>query len=202
LRTGCAEQRELAEMEFRYPLTHYVYRRFSVPLARLMLHTPVSPNALTVLSTLLGFYAAYLIAAGASLAGVAVLMLSQVLDCADGDLARLSGRVTRAGAYLDRVLDRFVDAALIIALIALNPAEYWLAGVLAITGTFLVSVTRIMAEAVGAECKVGIATRDFRILAIVVGVLTGEVYLLLVFLAVLGFVTALHRMLHSLRQMW
>ncbi len=188
-------------MEFRYPLTHYVYRRFSVPLARLMMHTPISPNAITLVSTLLGFCAAYLIATRSTYAGVALLLISQVLDCADGDLARLSGRVTRAGAYLDRVLDRFVDAALIIALIALNPVEYWLAGTLAITGTFLVSVSRIMAEAVGAECKVGIATRDFRILAIVLGVLSGEVYLLLVFLAVLGFITAFHRMLHSLRQM-
>jgi CDP-diacylglycerol--glycerol-3-phosphate 3-phosphatidyltransferase len=188
-------------MELKYPLTHYVYRRFSVPLARLLVHTPLTPNMVTIIATLLGFYAAYLIGVQSIGAGVFVLLVSQILDCADGDLARISSRVTKKGAYLDRVLDRFVDAALIIALIALNPAEYWLVGTLAIVGTFLVSVTRIMAEAVGAECKVGIATRDFRILAIVVGVLAGEVYLLLAFLALLGFITAVHRMIYSMRQM-
>ncbi|NOZ59463.1 MAG: CDP-alcohol phosphatidyltransferase family protein [Euryarchaeota archaeon] len=188
-------------MELKYPLTHYVYRRFSIPVARLLVHTPLTPNMITILATLLGFYAAYLIAVQSTVAGVLVLLVSQILDCADGDLARISGRVTRRGAYLDRVLDRFVDAALIIALIALNPQEYWLVGTLAVVGTFMVSVTRIMAEAVGAECKVGIATRDFRILAIVVGVLLGQVYLLLSFLALLGFLTALHRMAYSMKQM-
>ncbi len=188
-------------MELKYPLTHYVYRRLSIPVARVLVHTPLTPNMVTVIATLLGFYAAYLIGAGSAVAGVGVLLLSQILDCADGDLARISGRVTKKGAYLDRVLDRFVDAALIIALIALNPSEYWLVGILAIVGTFLVSVTRIMAEAVGADCRVGIATRDFRILAIVVGVLAGQVYALLVFLALLGFITAIHRMLHSMKQM-
>ncbi len=188
-------------MELKYPLTHYVYRRFSIPIARLLMHTPLTPNMITIIATLLGFYAAYLIAMQSIIAGVAVLMISQILDCADGDLARLSSRVTKVGAYLDRVLDRFVDAALIIALIAFNPADYWLVGSLAIVGTFLVSVTRIMAEAVGAECKVGIATRDFRILAIVIGLLVGEVYYLLVFLALLGFLTAFHRMAYSIKQM-
>lgn len=188
-------------MELRYPLTHYVYRRFSVPLARLLLPLGISPNSVTLVATLLGFYAAYLIGVGNSVLGVGVLLVSQILDCADGDLARLGNRVTKLGAYLDRVLDRFVDAALIISLIALNPEKFWLLGSLALTGTFLVSVTRIMAEAVGAECKVGIATRDTRILAIIIGVLLNQIYYLLIFLAVLGFVTALHRMAHAMKQM-
>jgi CDP-diacylglycerol--glycerol-3-phosphate 3-phosphatidyltransferase len=188
-------------MELKYPLTHYIYRRFSIPTAKLLMRTPLTPNMVTIIATLLGFYAAYLIATQSIIAGVVVLLVSQILDCADGDLARLSSRVTKKGAYLDRVLDRFVDAALIIALIAFNPAEYWLVGTLAIMGTFLVSVTRIMAEAVGAECKVGIATRDFRILAIIIGLLIGEVYYLLVFLAILGFLTAFHRMIYSMKQM-
>ncbi len=188
-------------MEFKYPLTHYVYRRFSIPIAKLLIPTGVSPNTITIIATLLGFYSAYLIAINNIVLGVVVLFISQILDCVDGDLARLTNRVTRLGAYLDRVLDRFVDASLIIALIALNPLNYWLVGTLALVGTFLVSVTRIMAEAVGVECKVGIATRDFRILAIIIGVLLDAVYHTLVFLAVLGFITAFHRMIYSMRRM-
>lgn len=188
-------------MELKYPLTHYVYRRFSIPIAKLLIPTGISPNTITIIATLLGFYSAYLIAVNKIIYGVVVLFVSQILDCVDGDLARLSNRVTRLGAYLDRVLDRFVDASLIIALIALNPQEYWLIGTLALVGTFLVSVTRIMAEAVGVECKVGIATRDFRILAIIIGLLLNAVYYILVFLAILGFITAIHRMVYSMRRM-
>lgn len=187
-------------MELKYPLTYYVYRRFSVPIAKLLIPTGISPSTITLSSTFIGFLAAYMIATGEAIYGVILLFISQILDCTDGDLARLSGRVTKKGAYLDRVLDRFVDGALIIALIALNPA-YWFVGTLAIAGTFLVSVTRIMAEAVGAKCQVGIATRDFRILAIVVGVLLGQIYYLLVFLSALGFITVFHRMMYSMKQM-
>jgi CDP-diacylglycerol--glycerol-3-phosphate 3-phosphatidyltransferase len=188
-------------IELKYPLTNYVYRRFSIPLARLLIPTGISPNYVTWIATFSGFYAAYLLSKNNAIAGVVVLLFSQILDCADGDLARLTGKVTKKGAYLDRVLDRFVDAGLIIALIALNPFKYWLVGTLAIVGTFLVSVSRIMAEAVDAECKVGLATRDFRILAIIIGVLIGEIYYLLAFLALLGFITTFHRMIYSMKQM-
>lgn len=187
-------------MEFKYPLTHYVYRRFSIPMAKLLMHTSITPNMVTYLATGLGFFAAYLIAVKYYVYGVIVLVISQILDCADGDLARLTGRVTKKGAYLDRVLDRFVDAGLIIALIAIDPMKYWLVGTFAIVGTFLVSVTRIMAEAIGVECKIGLATRDFRILAIVIGVILGKIFYLLLFLSVLGFFTALHRMAYSMKQ--
>lgn len=188
-------------MEFKYPLTNYVYRRFSIPIAKLLKHTGVSPNAVTWFAAFVGFFAAYLIAIREVIAGVVVLFISQILDCADGDLARLKGQTTRRGAYLDSVLDRFVDAGLIIALIALAPADYWFPGVFAIVGTFLVSYTRSRAEAVGAECRVGLATRDFRILAIILGLLLGQVYYLLVFLALMGFFTAFHRMAYSMKQM-
>ena len=185
-------------MELKYPLTHYVYRRFSIPIAKVLVHTSVTPNMVTYIATFLGFAAAYLIALRYTIHGIIILMVSQILDCADGDLARLTNRVTKKGAYLDRVLDRFVDAGLIIALISLKPERYWFIGTLAIVGTFLVSVTRIMAEAIDIECKVGLATRDFRILAIVIGLLMGEVFYLLVFLAILGFLTAFHRMIHTI----
>jgi len=122
------------------------------------------------------------------------------LDCTDGDLARLTGKVTRRGAYLDRVFDRFVDAALIMGLVAVNP-DYWLIGMLALTFSFGVSITRAMAEAEGAVCKVGIGGRDTRLFIIMVGLLVGRIYEVLVILAILGFITTMHRMIHTLKQL-
>ncbi len=161
----------------------------------------VTPTQITIVATILGMLSAYMIALGSVYAAIIVLFASQILDCADGDLARLTNRATRAGAYLDRVLDRFVDAALIIALTALNPVQFWLLGVLALTATFGVSISRVMAEAVGAGCKVGLASRDFRILLIITGLLLNQIYALLTALAILGFATTLHRMVHAMNQM-
>ena len=153
--------------------------------------------------------AAAVIAAGKIYWGVLTLFISQILDCTDGDLARLTGRVTRSGAYLDRVFDRFVDAAIIIGMVYLHPAELWLAGFMAVVGSFGVSITRAMAEAEGAECKVGIGGRDTRLAIIMVGLLYGyasgnavSVYSATLWVvAVLGFITTLHRMVHTIRQL-
>jgi CDP-diacylglycerol--glycerol-3-phosphate 3-phosphatidyltransferase len=101
---------------------------------------------------------------------------------------------------LDRVFDRFVDAALIMGLVAVNP-DYWLIGMLALTFSFGVSITRAMAEAEGAVCKVGIGGRDTRLFIIMVGLLINRIYEVLVILAILGFITTMHRMIHTLKQL-
>lgn len=179
-------------------MTKYVYRRFSVPLAKILARLGVKPIPVTMFATFTGVVSAYLFAVERFYVGAAVLFASQIVDCADGDLARITDSVTKKGAYLDRVLDRFVDAAIIIGLIATNPLKLWLVGSLAILGTLGVSMTRVMAEAVGAECKVGIGGRDLRTLIIIIGALAGEIYYLLAILAFLGFATSIHRIAHTI----
>ncbi len=187
-------------LKWEYVLTEVVYRRISKPLARFLAKFNVDPNHVTILATVIGIVPAFLIASGKYYEAVVVILISQILDCTDGDLARLTGRVTRRGAYLDRVFDRFVDAALIMGLVAVNP-DYWLIGMLALTFSFGVSITRAMAEAEGAVCKVGIGGRDTRLFIIMVGLLINRIYEVLVILAILGFITTLHRMIHTLKQL-
>ncbi len=161
------------------------------------------------MATLVGIGAAAVIASGEIYWGVLTLFISQILDCTDGDLARLTGRVTRVGAYLDRVFDRFVDAAIVIGVVYLAPSELWLAGFMAVVGSFGVSITRAMAEAEGAECKVGIGGRDTRLAIIMAGLLLGfatgkdvSLYSLTLWIvAVLGFITTIHRMIHTMKQL-
>lgn len=196
-------------IKWEYLLTELVYRRFSKPLARLLSKTNVSPNSVTFVATAVGLASAVLISIHEIYLGVIVLFISQILDCTDGDLARLTGKVTRAGAYLDRVFDRFVDAAVVMGVVFLYPAELWIEGFLAIVGSFGVSITRAMAEAEGAECKVGIGGRDTRLAIIMVGLIAGyatgnevsSYSLILWIVAVLGFITTIHRMVHTLRQL-
>ncbi len=182
-------------------MTKYVYRRFSVPLAKILAKAEVAPTTVTIFATVIGIASAYLFAVKRFHAGAAVLFASQIVDCADGDLARITGSVTKKGAYLDRVLDRFVDAAILIGLIATNPLKLWLVGSLAMLGTFGTSMTRVMAEALGAECKVGIGGRDLRTLIIIIGALAGEIYYLLAILAFLGFATSIHRIVYTMSKL-
>ncbi len=171
--------------------------------------TGVSPNTITIIATLVGLASAAIVAMHEIYLGVLTLFISQILDCTDGDLARMTGRVTRSGAYLDRVFDRFVDAAIVIAVVYLYPLQLWLAGFLAVVGSFGVSITRAMAEAEGAECKVGIGGRDTRLAIVMVGLLAGyalhnevQIYAAMLWLiALLGFITTLHRMIHTLKQL-
>ncbi len=181
-------------------ITNLVYRRFSRPIARFLMRFNVSPNAITYFSFTIGILSALLIALERIYLGVTILFISQIFDCVDGDLARMSGRVTRYGAFIDRVFDRFVDAAIITGMVALNPEKLWLAGFLALTFSFGVSISRAMAEAEGAECKVGIAGRDTRIALIMIGILLGYYLETLVLIAVLSLITTIHRITHTVRQ--
>ncbi len=195
-------------IKWEYLLTELVYRRFSRPLAKVLSRTSVSPNTVTIIATILGIASGFLIAAKMIYLAVAVIFISQILDCTDGDLARMTGRVTRVGAYLDRIFDRFVDAAIIIGIIALDSADLWLGGALAIVGSFGVSISRAMAEAEGAECKVGVGGRDTRLAIIMIGLLIAAYYnstdaleIMLWVLALLGFLTTVQRMVHTLKQL-
>ncbi|WP_290597431.1 MULTISPECIES: CDP-alcohol phosphatidyltransferase family protein [unclassified Archaeoglobus] len=190
-------------------LTELVYRRFSRPLAKLLSKTSITPNTVTFIATAVGLVSAAVIATHEIYLGVLILLISQILDCTDGDLARLTGKTTKKGAYLDRVFDRFVDAAIVIGIVYLYPVYLWLAGFLAAVGSFGVSITRAMAEAEGAECKVGIGGRDTRLAIIMVGLVAGhtmqkEVFvysLTLWVVAILGFITTFHRMIHTIKQL-
>lgn len=74
----------------------------------------ISANTLTGLAFASGLCAGGLIAFGQVAAGVSVLWFSGLLDVLDGSVARLSGKSSKAGAYMDLILDRMVEAAIIL----------------------------------------------------------------------------------------
>jgi phosphatidylglycerophosphate synthase len=97
----------VCELVFR-PLAHLVV------LALLPLRVP--PPAVVLAAASTGVVAAVEIARGHLLAAALLLQLKTLLDNADGQLARLSGRVTAFGRYLDSECDLLVDAAVFAAL--------------------------------------------------------------------------------------
>lgn len=93
-----------------------VYRRLSRPLTGLLLHTSLTPNAVTVIGLLLGVVGGLALALpGPAAVVVCVLGLvaSGVLDCSDGELARLRFSESRLGHLLDVGGDTLVHLALL-----------------------------------------------------------------------------------------
>lgn len=89
----------------------------AVPLTRALMRWPaVTPWGVTVAAHLLGLVSAAMFASGALAAGAAVYEVRFVLDCVDGKLARLTGRTSRGGAYLDFVGDGLVGGINLVAL--------------------------------------------------------------------------------------
>ena len=106
------------------------------------------------------------------LAGIAFI-LGSVCDMLDGRYSRMSGKGSPFGAFLDSTLDR-VSEGIVLAAVAAYFAQQQddlaaLATVLAVVGSFSVSYTRARAEALGVECKVGIASRPVRVVILSIG---------------------------------
>ncbi len=97
-------------------LDRALHRRLSRPLTRLLLRTPLTPNAVTVLGVAAGVAGGCLLGAASwwlVAAGVACLVLSGVLDCCDGELARLRFAESAFGHWLDVAGDTVVHVAVL-----------------------------------------------------------------------------------------
>jgi CDP-diacylglycerol--glycerol-3-phosphate 3-phosphatidyltransferase/CDP-diacylglycerol--inositol 3-phosphatidyltransferase len=144
------------------------------PVARLLLRWGVSPDAVTLVGTL-GVCAGALVffPRGQLLIGVIVVTLFVFSDLVDGHMARLSGRSSPFGAFLDSTLDRFGDAAIFggLTLYYVGPGDSETLTALALYCLVMGSVTsyaRARAESLGMQAKVGIAERSDRLVAILV----------------------------------
>ena len=106
------------------------------------------------------------------LAGIAFI-LGSVMDTLDGRYSRMSGKGTQFGAFLDSSLDRIEEAIVLTAVAGYFASRRMevatAATAIAIGASLLVSYTRARAEALGVECKVGIATRAVRVVILSVG---------------------------------
>jgi phosphatidylglycerophosphate synthase len=94
-------------------------RKLSPYLTRALLPTRISPNVVTGLMSVVGLAAAGLLSLNGVLAAAGAVLLIQLqllLDCSDGELARVRGQSSPAGIYLDRIGHYVTEAALPIGL--------------------------------------------------------------------------------------
>lgn len=163
-------------MDFRYPITKYFYRKLSKPTARILYKLKFEPNQVTLLSFILGILSGFIFYYRMFILGLIVLFISEILDCADGDLARMKKKASKKGEFLDSFLDRIVEAFVIYGLILTNPSQLMLVGTLALVWSVLVSYARSKAEVIGIKCDIGIGSRDIRICILMLSILFAPFY--------------------------
>jgi phosphatidylglycerophosphate synthase len=104
-------------------------RPFTDAIGRAVAATGLSPNALTILQLVLALPAAWLLWQGPLLWGGLAMGVVASLDFIDGTVARLTGRITKAGGYLDSMVDRFVDVLLLLPLLLrYDDTRTWVVG--------------------------------------------------------------------------
>jgi phosphatidylglycerophosphate synthase len=97
----------------------YFNRKLSRPITRWLLRTPLSPNQITVLSCVVGLLGALCFFPGGywgPLSGALLLQFSVVLDCCDGEVARVKFLESPLGDWLDIVCDTVVSVAIFLGL--------------------------------------------------------------------------------------
>jgi CDP-diacylglycerol--glycerol-3-phosphate 3-phosphatidyltransferase len=172
--------------------------RFTVPVAKALAHTPVTPNFITWLGFVLTCGAAALVAGGSLLLGGVTMLVAGLMDTFDGALARQTGRVSRFGAVLDSTLDRFSEGVMLIAVTYLFARNGNSGGAALAAATLLLSLSvsyiRARAEGMGVACSEGWFTRTERVIVIALGLLFNQVIIALAVVSALSLFTAGQRL--------
>jgi CDP-diacylglycerol--glycerol-3-phosphate 3-phosphatidyltransferase len=169
-------------------------------VCRMLARWHISPNMVTYLGLVLTAGVAVVAAWGEiRWAGVAYVFAA-VCDALDGTLARVSGKGSRFGAFLDSTIDRFEES---IVFLGLSVYYAQIGGqieipliLVVVIGSLMVSYTRARAEAVEVACKVGFMTRPLRVTIMILAMLLDQVLVGLAILAVTSLFTTFHRMYH------
>lgn len=173
-------------------------------LARVLQALHLTPNAITLIGTLLCVVVAYFIMTDRLLIAGAVYFVASLTDALDGTLARMAGVRSRFGAFWDSTLDRLSEA------IVVSSIGYWAAlqgnmlglaiSLAALVTSFMVSYTRARGEGLGIESKVGFGTRVERFIILLVALLVGYPIVGLAIIAVLAGITTVMRIYDVWRQ--
>jgi archaetidylinositol phosphate synthase len=172
----------------------------------------LTPNMITCIGIILAFLSALAYAKWQSqplilLLATVLLLFSGFCDALDGVVARLYGKATVFGGFLDSVLDRYADAAVYIGIIVGGLCDpLW--GMIAVIGSLLVSYSRARAEAAGTKMEsVGLAERAERMIILLGASLiaifwqpTAVMNVAIFILAVLSNFTVLQRSLYVYRK--
>jgi CDP-diacylglycerol--glycerol-3-phosphate 3-phosphatidyltransferase len=173
-------------------------RLFLEPLARFISRTGISPNVITVIGFIMMIGVAVVVAMGHFVWGGILITAVAIFDAVDGTLARMMGRTSRFGAFLDSTLDRFSEAVIFLGLfiyfVGQNQNLELILIYATVVGSLMVSYARARAEGIGVPLKDGLFTRFERVLILVIGLIFNQLTAALWLLAIFSNLTAVQRM--------
>jgi len=172
-------------------------------LAHVIIQNEISPNILTFTGVVINFIGGGLLALEASIHGLhivagLVILLANIFDMLDGAVARMSGKVTKFGAFTDSVMDRYSDMALFAGAITYFALRHDILFViissLALVGAVMTSYTRSRAEALlPGKYNSGYMERPERIVILVATCLVNRLYMGMIFIAFFANLATFHR---------
>jgi CDP-diacylglycerol--glycerol-3-phosphate 3-phosphatidyltransferase len=168
-----------------------------------LIESRLTPNAISITGLILNLVAAVLVWHEQYVLGGVAFVVGSIMDTLDGRYSRMSGKGTQFGAFLDSTLDRIEEGIVLtaVAVVFAKQHKEFAVGavVVAVLASLMVSYTRARAEALGVECKVGIASRAVRVVILSIGILLADLDVLapaVYVLAGLGIVTVFQRIWH------
>ena len=127
--------------------------------------------------------------------GGVVLLVAGFFDIVDGQVARVSQKITRSGGFLDSVFDKIAEVAIFLGILIGGFAEPYLV-FLAITFSLLVSYTRSRAESLGVKLQgIGIGERAERLLVIAIIGIIGFMEYAVIIVIIIAAITFIQRII-------
>jgi phosphatidylglycerophosphate synthase len=161
----------------------------------------LSPTALTLTGLFFNLIAAGGIILGWWKTAALLILFAGLFDILDGATARIMNKATSFGGFIDSVVDRYSDMAILIAFIIYyaRQNDIFMVSLCSITsiGCVLIPYTRARAETFIASCNIGIMERAERILLIVAGCYLYLMQPVFLILAVLTHVTVVQRIYYT-----
>src|SRR5499426_2240767 len=183
-------------------------------IVRWLAHGHINPNILTVVGVAINVGSGLLFGMGQFFWAGIVLIVANLFDMLDGQVARMSGRVTSFGGFLDSSLDRLSDMVVFVGLMVFyardtefhSTLNVFLAGA-ALMGSVMVSYASARAESMIPKCDVGFLRRPERVVLFMIGALStvphsnnyfaNRMPAVLCVLAIGSYWTFAHRMYHT-----
>lgn len=139
----------------------------------------VHPNILTAIGVIINVGCAVLFGLGEFFWAGIVLIVANVFDMLDGNVARQTGNVTKFGGFLDSTLDRLSDMVVFVGIMVFyagNSPQHSLLNVtlagVAMMASVLVSYTTARSEGLGVKANVGFLQRPERVVLLIIGALS------------------------------
>ncbi|MCA9827536.1 MAG: CDP-alcohol phosphatidyltransferase family protein [Nitrosopumilus sp.] len=159
--------------------------------------TGLSPNFWTFVGLAFAMVSAVVYGLGMEyglVIGGILLLVSGFFDMVDGQVARVTGKTSAKGSYLDSMFDKIAEVAIFLGILVGGYAEPYLV-MLAITLSLLVSYARAKSDAINIRLQgIGIGERAERLLAIAIIGIAGFMEYAVIIVVIIAGITLIQRM--------